>query len=766
VLTYRVRFTDGFIGSDLILASFVLSMKVRVSGVHSDPDPSPGIGIALSLRDAFPHAVLQAVDYSVRSSGLHHPVFDDVLLQSAWSELDLETYSLQIRDHLDQQNGFFLSGLDAEIDWLAQTIHEHPRLLSPSQAAQQVVRKPVLDCADSLHMRVPEYLPANCAPADLHELGRRSGWHLWVKGKYHEAYSAHSFVEMRRQIMALESHWPIEDIFIQQHIRGQERAITFAAYQGQLLDAVEIEKRSITSQGKTWAASVTAAPADIVERLASLVEVTRWSGGGEVEFVRTQAGENWLIDFNPRFPAYIHGVTICGHNMPASLVCAALGIDVPLPRETAQQFIRVVQELPVRADLPLTRIIAPAAGYASVGKHPSFQPSLVRKLQKKQMTVSANQRPSMLELPEFLSTWQTPSSTPLRFRDFSSTDDLLSALAKTLELCDRRPRVIPALSIKTDPHRDLARAFLDREWWAEVISLQELEWVRQMGFKNSQIIFNGPAVVALDSIAGQSIAAAFADSADAFEALVKSHSCEVIGLRLRVGTTNSRFGVDLTDFKSFSRVVKCLSHHKKSQRLGIHMHLASDISGPVRWNDVIEHSLVWAEALSMASGSSLSVFDIGGGWHPDDFSVQFLPALPELIARIAQAIPSIQTILLEPGKAVSADTAWLATRIIEVRSCDVDGLSEVVVDSSIADLPMAMHYAHRILHLRNGSCLGWLGGGRQRILGSICMEIDILAERIEFLQPPAVGDLLLFSSAGGYNASMAWDFASGVSRDT
>jgi len=43
-------------------------IEVRVSGVHSDTDPSPGIGIARSLREAFPDAVLQAVDYSVLRS--------------------------------------------------------------------------------------------------------------------------------------------------------------------------------------------------------------------------------------------------------------------------------------------------------------------------------------------------------------------------------------------------------------------------------------------------------------------------------------------------------------------------------------------------------------------------------------------------------------------------------------------------------------------------------------------------------------------------
>lgn len=741
-------------------------IEAYVSGVHSDPDPSPGIGIARSLRDAFPEAILHAVDYSVRSSGLHHPVFDVVLLQPVWSELDLDTYSAQIRQHLDQHTGCWLSGLDVESDWLAGTIGEHPRLLVPSAAAQQVVRKPVHACAPSLRMRVPEFIPASSAPTDLHALGRRSGWRLWVKGKYHEAYSARSFSDLRHQIRALEAHWPREDIFVQQHVSGLERSITFAAYNGHLLDAVEVEKLSVTSQGKTWAASVKKAPADVVERLASLVTETRWTGGGEVEFIRDSRGDDWLIDFNPRFPAYIFGVTLCGHNLPAWVVSEALGIEHSPRQSHVQQFIRVVQELPVNEELPLPKMVPTASGFSSAGKHPSYQPELVRRLRKREQHVFPEPERFSPALPGFLANCQLPTRTPLRFREFTIADETLNQLATSMETCSAMPRIIPALSIKTDPHPVLARAFLKRGWWAEVISLQELDWALHIGFKASGIIFNGPKVIELASTHDHQVAIAFADSVEAFEVLLESQSCEAIGLRVRTGAVTSRFGIDLTDFRAFNRIVQCLSHRNLGQRLGIHMHFASDVSGPARWNDLVEQTLIWADTLAQASGAAFSVFDFGGGWHPDDFCHQLIPMLPALHTRIANAMPKIDTILLEPGKAVSSDTAWLATRVLEVRSSEPDGGDDVLVDASIADLPMVAHNAHRVLHFRNGLCLGWLTGGSQRILGSICMETDILADGIAFPRPPSTGDMLVFSSAGGYNASMAWHFASGVSRDT
>ena len=72
-------------------------MKVFLSGVHSGPNPSPGLGTARAIRRAYPNATLIAVDYSTLSSGLHYEVFDDVWLQLPWDQLDLFLYAEQLK---------------------------------------------------------------------------------------------------------------------------------------------------------------------------------------------------------------------------------------------------------------------------------------------------------------------------------------------------------------------------------------------------------------------------------------------------------------------------------------------------------------------------------------------------------------------------------------------------------------------------------------------------------------------------------------------
>src|ERR1041385_5676038 len=53
------------------------SLTVVISGCNSGPNPSPGLGIARSLRTAFPQARLVGRDVSGASAGLHSAVFDE-----------------------------------------------------------------------------------------------------------------------------------------------------------------------------------------------------------------------------------------------------------------------------------------------------------------------------------------------------------------------------------------------------------------------------------------------------------------------------------------------------------------------------------------------------------------------------------------------------------------------------------------------------------------------------------------------------------------
>src|SRR5215470_19611731 len=129
-------------------------MTVYVSGLHSGPSPSAGVGTARAIRAAFPHLRLVGVDYWHGSSGLHHDVFDGLWLLPSWDYLDRDAHAEAIRRRLDD-GAFFISTLDLEIRWLTEAVGAHHRLLVPKLAALQPTLKPAPLLTDLLPFAVP-----------------------------------------------------------------------------------------------------------------------------------------------------------------------------------------------------------------------------------------------------------------------------------------------------------------------------------------------------------------------------------------------------------------------------------------------------------------------------------------------------------------------------------------------------------------------------------------------------------------------------------
>jgi diaminopimelate decarboxylase len=85
-------------------------------------------------------------------------------------------------------------------------------------------------------------------------------------------------------------------------------------------------KGSYTGAGKVWSGDIEPVSTDLLQALGAFTALTRWTGGGEIEFVEeiiptSPSGVGrWAIDFNPRFPAWIFASSYAGCNLPALLL--------------------------------------------------------------------------------------------------------------------------------------------------------------------------------------------------------------------------------------------------------------------------------------------------------------------------------------------------------------------------------------------------------------------------------------------------------------
>ncbi|HEY0077227.1 MAG TPA: ATP-grasp domain-containing protein [Pyrinomonadaceae bacterium] len=768
-------------------------MKIYISGLYCGTNPQPGVGIARSVRQAYPEATLVGVEYSTRSSGIHWHDFDELWLQRPWEELSLEEHGRLIRELLDS-GALWISGSDLESMWLASVFPDgHANLLAPPAEALQKVSKPHISASKGLPMRIPVYITTEHSDWELHAFCRQYGWRVWLKGPYYDAVKTSTWPVFEAARSALSRVWSTERLFLQAHVTGYEESISLSAYKGELLGAVSMRKREVTEENKTWAGDVSEAPEEILDPLRKIIRELGWTGGAELEMVRDVEGQLWLLEWNPRFPAWIHGATITGHNIPGLLVQGATGVPMKPTPVASEQFTRVVLEVPVRSQFPLPPLPEPfSSGFGHSMKHPSGLPVLAERLHKmsEEEQNGNNGRsssngngngnghvftdvklapvvpPTFLEdlsafdFPEV----ETPSWLFLE-RTASSLFKRAAQLAK--KLSTQATTVTNAYSIKTNPDERMIRLARESGFLAEAISLLEVQKALDVGFKPEEVILNGPGKWWPEGLMPRSaLHAVFCDSNADLRRVVaamerRELQSKIVGVRLRTPHIASRFGIPVDTPEVFKTLVDSIGLLPRECTFGVHFHMASSNIGVQQWWHLFEAMLRWCRSIESLTGRTIEVLDVGGGWFPDDWHGDSDDKFATAVARARETLPRVSQIVSEPGKAMAQPSMALAVRVLEIEETEGE-IREAVVDGSIAELPMHFFQPHRILRqdARTGS---WeaLKRGKTHLLGRLCMEHDIVASNVELPEGVEVGDVLVFCDAGAYDRSMSYVFGRG-----
>lgn len=757
-------------------------MKIYVSGLYSGGNPQPGIGIARSVRLAYPTATLVGVEYSNRVSGIHFDEFDELWVQRPWDELDLDHWGERVREALDA-GGFWISGSDLEAMWLADLFPDgHPNLLAPPMQGLRRITKPTVEGARGLPVSIPDYISTEHSDWDLHAFCRAHNWRVWLKGPYYDASRTPGWDAFEAVRAALKKVWSTERLFLQKHVSGYEESVMLSAYKGELLGAVRMTKRDITPEGKTWAGEIFDVPGDFMAPLRAMVRELNWTGGGELEMVRDPSDKLWLLEMNPRFPAWVHGATLAGHNLPGLVIEAASGARAQPAPVQSREFTRLVLEIPVKPEYPLPPLPEPYAG--AVGhsmKHPSGLTALAKKLHKlnPEMLVAIDSAveddapDGMPLIPDTmaedlrtidLDAVQTPE---FLYMESTAEDLFRKASDRAHRLSTNEVQVVSGYSIKTNPDRRLIRLALDHGFYAEAISLMEVQAALEVGFRPDQVIMNGPAKFwRPELMPKERMHAFFCDSIADLERTIAAVeagelSARHIGVRIRTPNVVSRFGIPLDSPATFRKLVDGVKRLPADSAFGIHFHMASSNIGVAGWNHLFESMIGWCQAIEQLTGRTIEVLDLGGGWWPDDWHDDGNDRFAKAVRRIHEALPGVKQIVSEPGKAMAQPSMALAMRILEIQEHEDDQV-EAVVDASIAELPMHFFQPHRMLRkCSETGALQPLGRGKTHLMGRLCMEHDIVAANVSLPEGTRPGDMLIFCDAGGYDRSMSYVFGRG-----
>jgi diaminopimelate decarboxylase len=343
-------------------------------------------------------------------------------------------------------------------------------------------------------------------------------------------------------------------------------------------------------------------------------------------------------------------------------------------------------------------------------------------------------------------------------RTFSQqvADERFTQVARLSEsIAGRGMRIVRGYSVKTNPHERMLATALRHGFYAEVISDDEARWAETCGFAPGEMIYNGPRPPAPRS---RAFGFVFADSLEGLARARALGLAELMGIRLRPSTlTVSRFGIPVEEDDALAELLCDVR-----SGVGISMHARrGDLAGAT-WRDLCEDLIRRATRLEHDAGCEIVAFDVGGGWQPSQFDREFPADGAWLVRRLRTALPSVQTLVIEPGQAIATPVESIETVVLEVRRRS--GRVEAVVDLGHGDWPSKHEYAHRIAVARGNNWLP-IGAGGDRLSGCTCLEYDYV-DGLQFPGDIAPGDRVLVRDAGSYDRSMSFPFARGRLPDT
>jgi len=325
---------------------------IAVTGLNAIDSPGPGVAVVRSIR-ACPEFDVRIIglSYEALEPGIYmHDLIDrtyQIPYPSAGSENLLKRLA-QI--HETEKMDLVIPNFDAELFSFIKLKNELLQLgihtFLPEMEQFEARHKTALyKFGKKHHLMVPE----DRQIFHVSELGKATDeldFPLVIKGKYYDATIVHTKDEAIKAFYHLQAKWGLP-IIAQKFINGTEINIAVLGDgEGNAISVIPMRKLYITDKGKAWA-GITIEDATFIDLAQKFIRATKWRGGCELEIMQSTDGIPYIMEVNPRFPAWIYLTAAAGQNQPGALVKMALGEKVEPFKdyEVGKMFVRYAWDL-------------------------------------------------------------------------------------------------------------------------------------------------------------------------------------------------------------------------------------------------------------------------------------------------------------------------------------------------------------------------------------------------------------------------------------
>ncbi len=325
---------------------------VAVTGLNNTDNPGPGVPVIRGIRESEEFdARIIGLAYENLEPGIYMKDIVDKAYQIPYPSSGSETLMERLAYINSVENiDVLIPNFDAELFTFMKSEDKLKEMgistfLPTTEQLEERQKSNLPAYGKKYEIKVP-YSKDITSHWDIQNIKNEFQYPVLVKGKFYDAYIAYNDDQVSNHFNKISAKWGLP-IIIQEFIRGTEvNVVALGDGKGNTIGAVPMRKQYITDKGKGWG-GITLSDKNMLKITTDLISKTKWRGGMELEMIKTVNNDYYMIEINPRIPAWVYLAVGAGQNIPEALVKLALGMNVEPYKsyEVGKMFIRYSYDL-------------------------------------------------------------------------------------------------------------------------------------------------------------------------------------------------------------------------------------------------------------------------------------------------------------------------------------------------------------------------------------------------------------------------------------
>jgi len=322
-------------------------IKIAVTGLNAIDNPGPGVAVIRGLLEAESfEATIIGLSYESLEPGIYMHDLVDKTYQIPYPSAGIEILMERL-EYINQQESIdvIIPNFDAE---LYSFIKMGPKL---KKMGIHTFLPTIEQFEERLKINLPEFgkkydidVPKSdsiYSLSDFNKIKDDYDWPVVVKGKYYDAGIAYNMDQLQTYFNKISAKWGLP-IIIQEFAHGTEYNVTGVGDgTGEAISVVPMRKQYITDIGKAWG-GIAITDQKLIDLTKHFIRETSWRGGFELELMKNKNGRFFLLEINPRIPAWVYLAVGVGQNIPEMIANLALGntVEPTTKFEAGKMFVR------------------------------------------------------------------------------------------------------------------------------------------------------------------------------------------------------------------------------------------------------------------------------------------------------------------------------------------------------------------------------------------------------------------------------------------